>query len=270
MKPKFIAFLLSGFLLVLASCEDSDNTTIDPTDNLVHIGTENDNGITLDLYSDAELHVGLNTLYFQLTDDNLGVNITEARITQQPVMNMDGMKHSCPVTDPDVMANADGLFTGEVVFIMASGMMGTWDDTLVVINESSGQTHKLVFSGLTVTETMMKKDLVFFDADSNQTSYIVTLNGLENPQAGTNDIILTVHHKESMMNIPEVGGLDIVMNPLMPDMGHGSTGNINPVYDGNGQYSGVVIFNMTGYWTIDFTFAENGDTLGTVQYEINF
>lgn len=270
MKLQNFTFLLAVAILVLASCEDSKEAENNPTEDLVYVGSQSDNGLTVALYSDASLHVGLNSLYFQLTDDATSVKITEAHITQKPIMYMEDMKHSCPVTNPARMANEDDLFTGEVVFIMASGMMGTWDDTLFVHNENANTMHKVVFPGLTVTETNMKKDLVFFDVDSNQVVYIVTLNGLDDPEAGSNDITLTVHQKENMMSFPEVTGLDITVNPQMPDMGHGSTGNVNPVYVENGKYEGTVVFNMTGYWTIDFTFSANGETLGTVQYEINF
>ncbi len=261
---------LAAVIFLFAGCEDTKETKTDPTDDLVYIGTQSDNGLTVSLYSDDALRVGLNTLYFQLTDDTGGTEIIAARIQQKPMMYMEDMKHSCPVTNPEIAADDNGLFTGEIIFIMASGMMGTWDDTITINNEHSGTRHTVVFSDLTVTETGMKKDLVFVADDSTRITYLVTLNGLETPTVGANDIILTVHRKASMMLFPEVADLAITVNPQMPDMGHGSTENIDPSYMANGKYMGTVVFNMTGYWTIDFTFSQNGDSLGTVQYEINF
>ena len=116
----------------------------------------------------------------------------------------------------------------------------------------------------------MKKNLVFLDGDSNQVIYIVTLNGLEDPEVGVNEIVVTVHKKQSMMSFPEVSGLSMTLDPQMPDMGHGSIGNIDPVYTSAGKYEGVVAFNMTGYWTLDIDVSLDGTDLGTVQYEFNF
>ncbi|NQV36711.1 MAG: FixH family protein [Candidatus Marinimicrobia bacterium] len=270
MKTSTFLSLLTLAIFFLASCEDTNTTENNPTEKLISIGSESNDGLTVDLFSDDSLIVGLNTLYFQLTDDATGTTITEAHIAQKPRMYMDSIKHSCPYTDPSMIANNDDLFVGEAVFIMASRMMGAWDDTLSVHNEDTNTMHQVVFSGLSVSETNMKKNLVFFDADSNQVIYIVTLNGLSSPEVGSNDFTLTVHKKQSMMSFPEVADLGITITPQMPDMGHGSTGNVDPVYVQNGKYDGTVVFNMTGYWIIDITFSEEGEHLGSVQYDINF
>jgi len=183
---------------------------------------------------------------------------------------METMNHSCPIAGQGSSSTSDGLFESEVVFIMASGMMGTWDDTVFVENQETNTSHQVVFESLAVLETDMKKNLVFMDADSNDVIYIVTLNGLEEPKVGLNDLIITVHKKQTMMSFPEVADLSVSINPQMPDMGHGSEGNVDPVYSENGKYEGSVAFSMTGYWTIDFTFSQGSEELGTVQYAVNF
>ena len=267
MKLHILLFALMGLLIL--GCEESNNDN-DPTEELVLIGNAVENGLSIELYADQDLKVGLNVLYFDLTDIASEEQVTEAQITQKPIMHMETMNHSCPVAGPGSTPNSEGLFESEVVFIMASGMMGTWDDTVFVENQETNTSHQLVFENLTVAETNMKKNLVFDDADSNQVIYIVTLNGLEEPKVGLNDLILTVHKKQTMMSFPEVADLSISIDPQMPDMGHGSEGNVNPGYSENGKYEGKVAFSMTGYWTIDFTFSQGGEELGTVQYAVNF
>ncbi len=268
MKLRILLFALVGSLFLILGCEDSENDT-DATEDLVLISSGVDNGLTVDLYADEALKVGLNNLYFELTDASEGP-VTDAQITQKPIMHMETMKHSCPVAGPESTSNSDGLFESEVVFIMASGMMGTWDDTVFVENQEANSSHTIVFENLTVEETNMKKNLVFEDADSVQVIYIVTLNGLADPKVGLNDLILTVHKKQTMMSFPEVSDLTVSIDPQMPDMGHGSEGNVDPVYSENGKYEGGVAFSMTGYWTIDFTFSRGSEELGTVQYDVNF
>ena len=267
MKLHILLFALLG--LLIQGCEESNNDS-DPTEELVLIGSALENGLSIDLYADHNLKVGLNKLYFDLTDIASEEQVTEAQITQKPIMHMETVNHSCPVAGPGDTPNSDGLFESEVVFIMASGMMGTWDDTVFVENQETNTSHQLVFENLTVAETDMKKNLVFDDADSTQIIYIITLNGLEEPKVGLNDLILTVHKKQTMMSFPEVSDIAISIDPQMPDMGHGSEGNVNPAYSENGKYAGKVAFSMTGYWTIDFTFSRGSEELGTVQYAVNF
>ena len=269
MKLRIFLITLMGSLLMIQSCEENEKN-VDATEDLVLVASAEDNGLTVDLYTDQALKVGLNKLYFELTDVSSNTRVTDAQITQKPIMHMETMNHSCPVAEMGNSANADGLFESEVVFIMASGMMGTWDDTVSVENRGANTLHQVVFENLTVLETDMKKNLVFLDADSNEVIYIVTANGLEAPKVGLNDLIITVHKKQTMMSFPEVADLSVSINPQMPDMGHGSEGNVDPVYSENGKYEGRVAFSMTGYWTIDFTFSQGSEELGTVQYAVNF
>lgn len=268
MKLRILLIALAGSLFLILGCEESEKDT-DATEDLVLIGSAVDNGLTIDLYSEEALKVGLNKLYFELTDASDG-QVTDAQITQKPIMYMETMKHSCPVAGPESTPNAEGLFESEVVFIMASGMIGTWDDTVYVENQNANTSHTIVFENLSVEETDMKKNLVFEDADSNQVIYIVTLNGLDEPSVGLNDLVLTVHKKQTMMSFPEVSDLTVTIDPQMPDMGHGSEGNVDPVYSENGKYEGGVAFSMTGYWTIDFAFSRGSAELGTIQYAVNF
>ncbi len=267
MKLQILLLVLLGSLFLTQGCEKNDDEVneIITTENMILVGTEQDNGLSVEMYVEEELKVGLNKIYFKLDD-----NVTEAQITHKPMMYMTGMKHSCPYSNPGSTPNEDGLFESEVVFIMASGEMGSWDDTVSVQNMDANSTHTVVFDDLSVSETNMKKNLVSLDADSNQVIYIVTLNGLENPEVGTNEFTITVHKKASMMSFPEVADISLTVEPRMPDMGHGSDGNINPVYTENGKYEGSVVFSMTGYWTIDFDFVMGGEDMGTIQYEVNF
>lgn len=269
MKLRILLIALAGSLFMILACEESNNES-DPTEDLVLIGSAVDNGLNVDLYADQTLRVGLNKLYFKLTDNASDEQVLDAQITQKPIMHMETMNHSCPVAGPGNIPRSDGLFESEVVFIMASGMMGTWDDTVFVENQTANTSHEVVFENLSVSETNMKKNLVFDDADSNQVIYIITLNGLEEPKVGLNDLTLTVHKKQTMMSFPEVADLAISIDPQMPDMGHGSEGNVHPVYSQNGKYEGKVAFSMTGYWTIDFNFSQGSEELGKIQYAVNF
>ena len=261
-----------GYLTVLSiltifnGCNLSDDSeSNDIVNDLIMAGTDIQSNYTMDMYSEEALKVGLNKIFFRIIDPD-GDLVSNANITHKPIMYMEDKNHSCPCTDPGSNANSEKLFECEIVFIMASGMMGYWDDTIAV--DFDNEKLKFAIHDIQVAETNMKKNLVF-DDDGTQAIYLVTLN-LEQTEVGLNDFILTVHRKESMMSFPAVNDLQISINPQMPDMGHGSEGNVNPVNIGNGKYDGKVAFNMTGYWTIDFLFSRNNLVLGTITYEFNF
>ncbi len=266
--------ILFGILSILFSgCEDTKDTETDATDELILIGTVSDNGLQVELFSNEALFVGINEVFYRLTDEASNTVITSAEIIQSPVMHMATMNHSCPFTNPGTSADADDLFKGEIVFIMGSGTTDTvdiWNNTVSIHNISATTDHQVVFSNLTVIETYMKKKLTYTDIDSSLVIYLVTLNGLAEPLVGINDFVLSVNHKVSMMSFPPVNDLTITVDPQMPDMGHGSSGNVDPVFTENGKYEGKIAFNMTGFWTVDFVFSRDGVELDTIQYEFDF
>ncbi len=267
---KILIGILTIFLIL--GCEDEKDDTIDITEELILIGTASDNGLQVEMFAEETFFVGINEVYYRLTDEADNSIVSNAVITQSPVMHMATMNHSCPYTNPENSADENNLFTGEIVFIMGSGTtdtVDTWDNTVSVQNVSAGTDHQVVFTNLTVIETYMKKKLTYTAADSSQVIYLITLNGLAEPLVGVNDIVLTVNKKASMMSFPPVDDFTVTINPQMPDMGHGSSGNVDPVFTENGKYAGKVAFNMTGYWTIDITLSQSGDELGTVVYEID-
>ncbi len=270
---RHLTILLGILTILFIGCEDNKETETDVTDELILIGTVSDNGLQVELFSNETFFVGINEVYYRLTDETSNTIITSAEITQSPVMHMATMNHSCPYTNPGTSADDDNLFKGEIVFIMGSGTTDTvdiWNNTVLIHNISATTDHQVVFSNLTVLETYMKKKLTYTDIDSNLVTYLVTLNGLAEPLVGVNDIVLSVNHKETMMSFPPVNDLTITVNPQMPDMGHGSSGNVDPVFTENGKYEGQVAFNMTGFWTVDFAFSRDGVALDTVQYEFDF
>ena len=227
-----------------------------------------DGGLKVEMLAADALFVGWNPVYYRLTDEADGTLVTDAVVTQGPLMTMDsGMQHACPYTNPGTMADANGLFAGELVPTMASGMMGSWTNEVQIHHTAAGTDHTVVFD-LDVAETEMKKNLVYGPGEED--FYIVTLTVPEGPLMGLNPFVLTVHEKATMMSFPPVDDLTVSIEPLMPDMGHGSEGNINPTYVAEGRYEGTIDLSMAGYWTVDFTFEQDGLELGVVQYTFNF
>ena len=174
-------------------------------------------------------------------------------LTQAPLMDMGDMKHACPYTQPK--GAGDGWYTSEVIYIMA----GMWGGSATVTD--GADTTEFSFPELDVAENGMEKTLTIGDE-----TWVVTFNIQGEPIVGANPFVLTVHRMADMLSFPEIPGLSIEVEPTMPSMGHGSEGNINPVYTENGKYEGTVVFSMSGGWKVDFPI-DNG---AGVQTEATF
>lgn len=257
---------------VVPACGDDDTgSPTDTTSELVSLGTKTAGALSVELLADRPLAVGLNRVYVRLSDG--GAPVTAATITHVPIMHMAemNMEHSCPCEQPPAVADADGLFPSFVVFQMAGGTSGdAWRDE-VTVERADAEPVDLVFDGLAVAASSARKDLTIDDGMGGTTTAIVTLDFADALAVGRNDFTVTVHRKTDMMGM-SWGALDdltISATPDMPSMGHGSTGNVDPVHVAAGRYDGSVNLTMPGTWRVKLSFARGGLTLGSVEYTLD-
>lgn len=218
---------------------------------LVATATEGDT--TVEIWSDVALHVGLNAMDYRVLDA-AGAAVDDLTVLQAPLMVMEDSSHACPYTTP--VGVGDGWYTSEVVFQMA----GDWEDSVTVDAEEA---MSFGFSALSVAETGLAQ-MVMAGAET----WVLTLNFATDPIVGENPFILTVHSKQNMMSFPEVAGLTATVTPWMPDMGHGSDGNVDPVYTADGRYEGVAVFSMMGAWELGFALDNGAGTTTEVTFEL--
>lgn len=251
----------ASLLLSLTACgPDADpNDDHHHTDSLAVRATAHSETWSAELLSTAPLAVGRHVVTYRVTDKASGARVTDAVLTHLPTMHMAEHSHSSPFVQPALI---DDQWVGEIVFTMPSGELGTWDVALTVDRDDAQET--LTFESVEIADADTRRDLVVGEG-----KYIVTLNFDAAPKVGRNPFVLTVHQRAGMMGgFPPVADLAVTVTPEMPTMGHGSSGNVNPVHDENGNYRGEVNLTMSGLWTIDFGLSRAGEELGVVQYEI--
>lgn len=262
--------LLLSMAQVGCETEEAATTTEAETTTMHKIGEESVADLRVEMFADAPLHVGLNRVYYKVHDTKTDTAMKTAAVTHAPLMTMKTKTHACPLSQPVTPANNDGYFVGDLVFTMASGKMGTWENAVTVAGVDGSNPQTVTFADIAVAETHMKKDFMVMEADGTKTMYIVTLNGVDEPKVGVpdglNPFTLTVAKKATMMSFPAVSDLEITVDPQMPSMNHGSAGNVNPTHASKGQYKGTLSFAMTGQWEVTFTFSRAGKMLGTVMY----
>ena len=232
------------------SCQYETTTTPTPTSNLFEIGSgSTTSGETVKLYADESLTAGYTNLYAEVKNVN-GDIVDNASVTFTPLMDMTTMQHSAPVIQPSYNSSTQ-KYEGAVIFQMSS-MAGTW--TIDVLVDGNPTTITA-----TVAETDTKVVGVYPGTDSE--NYIISIVRPVNWVVGQQDLKLMVHRKETMMSFPAVTDLEIALTPEMVSMGHGSTGNIDPIHTVNGLYTGTVNLSMAGDWRFHLELSKNGTVI---------
>lgn len=262
--------LVAPFILIACGSSSEEPGSEDPTKDLVSLGVESTDSLSVELYADDALRVGLNRLHFRLARPD-GKSVKQASITQRPVMHMEAMgkEHGCPHEQPPPSADGRGLFPAFVVFQMASGPSDSWRDE-VSVDLGDGAAQALVFENLAVAESSARKDLSVPDGGGGERKVVVTLNFAAPLAVGQNPFTLTLHEKADMAGTSWKALTDwsVVLTPEMPAMGHGSPDNVNPAHVAAGRYDGSVNLSMPGVWKVAFDFAQAGSPLGSVAYEV--
>lgn len=252
-------FLAAAVVSLAAfACGPAPATEAPPTS----LATSTQGALTVEVLAKASLAVGQNRLFYRVTKD--GQPVTRATLVQKPLMNMTTMKHSCPKVDPAGQADADGFFTGTVIFSMPASDMETWDLGLEVTPEGEPAATTVTFAKLAVADSAAKKTLTM-----NNLMTLVTLGFTRGaPQVGMNEYTVSIHRPKDMMKMQfdPVTDLTVVGTPEMPSMGHGSAGNVNPAHTASGLYTGTVNFSMAGDWVLHLDFKSGDTSLGTLDY----
>lgn len=253
-----LTLLVTLFFLTGTSCKKDEKTSnpapVDPypvPSNLKFIGKTYASGaaVLAKVYAEKDLFAGYNKIYVALYDSITGARITNSHIHFEPVMDMGTMTHGCPVENPDENANK-GLFKGAVIFTMASGTGMTWSLGLQVHNHLNGLEGEgdMAVNVIAPADARVKVKTALND----NSKIVLSLIEPSAPVVGINDFILAVHKLNTVTDeYDTVSAYTVQIEPIMPSMGHGSPNNVNPIYSGNGHYSGKVNFTMSGLWQVN-------------------
>jgi hypothetical protein len=226
------------------------------------IATADDGEVQVEflLLNDDALETDLNRVAFRLTDVASGDPITDATVTQLPVMPT--MNHSCAFTNPGA-ANTDGLFEASIVFNMGSTMGEGWSNT-VTVTPTGGTEHSIVLEPLSVTQVDERRQVLMV---SNAERYLVTLNwDAETLASGENAFTLTVHERPGMGPVawPAVTNM-VTTAALAATGGHTSTASVG-AHTADGEYTGTVNLDQSGEWNLTVSFERDGTARGELTF----
>jgi hypothetical protein len=258
--------VVSATAFLLACGSTASNS---PPTTLSSLGTSLAGDVTVELLTGTKLETGMNAIYLKLTDAS-GNPVTDATVAFIPMMYMStGMNHSSPVYGPPAL-DANGMYRCDAVFQMPSGDTGYWDMQVTVERPGAAKVEA-VFPKMNVTDSGRSATFLYTDpVTSVATKYVVSMNFASAPKVGLNPIIISVNSKQDMMTFPPVDGLQFILDPQMPSMGHGSPGSVNPTPTTSGLYSGKLSFSMTGPWETTVTISKDGVELGKPVFKTTF
>lgn len=239
--------------------DDPTPTTKSPVEGkeLLFESSSVDADIDVKVYADQALTVGYNKLYVMVYKLGTKTVIDDAHVSFETDMEMlSGMNHGSPVESPEETNPEDGVFEGAAVFVMPSAGNGTWNLHVHVHNHSNSMEGEV--SGVVTVTSPTEARMYSFLSDVDGAMVFVSLIEPMNPEVGENTFEVAIHQRESMMSWPFMEGLTVEIEPEMPTMGHGSPGNVNPVYTEMGHYVGKVNYTMTGLWRVHVT-VKDGD-----------
>jgi hypothetical protein len=242
----------------------------DPAAALTLVATAPAGALTVDLLTRAPgLSTGMTPVYLRVTTA-AGQTVTDADVTFVPEMAMSGgPTHSAPVIGAPA-AGADGLYHVDVVFQMASSMMGSWS-AVASVTPPAGATVDAAFPSLAVADSGRAKTFAHFDPVAVATTkYVASLNFGAAPRVGLNPVVATLHRMQDMMTFVPVEDAAMHLEPWMPSMGHGSPGSVDPAHGTLGRYAGELSFSMPGTWETTVTISRGGTTVGAPKFATTF
>ena len=243
----------------------ADDTSHTPS-GLTSLATAVTEDVAVELFAAAPLVQGWQQVYYRV--QVAGQGVTAATLVQRPVMKMMSMAHSCPVVQPDVAANGDGLFVGQLLFQMASSADESWTLALDV-TAAGGAKRTVTFPKLQVASAPWTRTLVVGTGMMAE-RYTVILHFPAAPGVGMNDYRAIVHHASAdLMTFAPVTDAVLTTKVEMPSMGHGSANNVDPTHAAGGFYEGKVNFTMPGDWRLSVTATVGGKTLGEAVFDLD-
>lgn len=268
MKKTLIAVSSMLLLMAFISC-DKQPVEPDVFADYETVATMDvpDMDLTLTLYAEDTLFVGYNRLYFVFRNQNEEIVRSGLEVTVTPMMYMPTMTHSAPVEQPNG-PNADGAYQGAVAFIMATMPDGYWELAVQIRDMDQDRTHALTIpvEARNRTEARMRNMI----ATDDSSKLFIGLIPPREWKVGMNDLKLCVYRKATMMDFPPVEDLNIEIEPTMPSMGHGSSGNEHPAHQQRGHYLGKVNFNMDGWWQVAVRVRRQNQVIAQTEFNVTF
>lgn len=214
---------------------------------LTSLAKASSGGLKVEMFSNSPLVAGKNQVFYRVSEQ--GAVVDSAQLAQRP-------EHSCPLHDPSLAPNADGLWEGTLIFPSA----GSAGFGLDVKLKPEDMAQRIDLGVLTVGDSPLAK-LLTHDGEN----VLIAVSFPAAPHVGQNAIEVTAHMEHEGMGYMPADDVVFKLTTNMPAMGHGSSGSVSPTRSDDGVYRGSAVFSMSGDWTMQLEMTMHGEPLGVLE-----
>jgi hypothetical protein len=245
---KYIFSLCLFTAVLIYSCKDNSVSTSEQNSsgNYTKLFTIDSANMKFEVYSTfpPNLVMGYNNVGFKVFINNQ--EMKSGFVKFHPEMHHPSISqyHSTPVSSQYNYQSDCGLFTGYISFTMYTDPNSFWVGSLNYNDEARIDSFSFFVN------TRSSSQIRTFIDTTSSCFYLITLANPMIPAQGLNTFQCLLHKSYDNINYEEVDSAQMFIRTWMETMGHGSTGNIPPVYKGGGIYEGKVNLNMSGTWFV--------------------
>lgn len=245
---KIISLLFAVIAVIIAGCGENsgplDNT---PSDDIYQkITTVESGNLKFEVWTvdNDTLMSGYNKIGFKVFENGNPKTGGFVKFFAKMFHFTSTSYHATPV-EPQYNYNSSlGMFTGYLIMLMPSDTSSRWYGYYNYNNEFS-----IDSVNFDVGWDQNTKFKIFTDLGA-QLSYLITMTSLKSPVKGYNDFSCTLHESPDFNYFTQVNTAAMYLTVTLDSLSHTSGGNVNPVYVGNGIYTGRVNFDYSGGWKV--------------------
>jgi len=168
------------------------------------------------------------------------------------------LTHSTPVSDSFAYNILTGYYSGYIVFNMPTTPPDLVWKTRFTFIDNNGTGHERDSVPIYTSYHPERQLKIFYDI-YDTTNYTLTLVKPFEPLAGLNDIVLLLHKSnEYQLEFDQIRDAAMMINVYKQDSLYSTTGNIDPVINGDGYYKGKINVPHSGVWVTGDTIYYNG------------
>ncbi len=215
---------------------------------------------SVEVRSDRALGTGIAALAVRVSAED-GTAVTDASLGVEAWRPATGLV--APVTNGPRIG-ADGAYHVDVSIAQAASAAEGWTFRLEVTR--AGERAVATFAGLAVADRRLAGTFT-----NGGTTSILAVRFENALRVGSNPFTVTLHEAPPDAPALPVEGAAFHVEPVMPSMGHGSSGSVDPVPTGSpGTYAGSLFFSMPGDWETTITVSRAGAEVGRVVVTVFF
>ena len=232
--------------ILFYSCGDNPITINNPSDAYLKVITAQNGNLRFEVWSASgdSLMSGYNRIGFKVFQNNQPKSDGFVKFTAKMYHTGGSGLHGTPVESSYSYNQPLEMFTGYIIMLMPSDTTSNWYGFYNYNNQLYIDSARF-----DVGWNQLTKFKIFVDLNTTL-KYLITVIEPLNPARNMNNFKCLLHESTDFIYFTQVNTAQMYIKPKLDSLNHISTGNVNPVYTGDGIYSGELNFDYPGLWKV--------------------